>query len=395
MHNKSYKITLYLSLAIIAGLILSSCGAVAAQGSTQSLVTPVTNTTLTSQGHLAPNDYHYLAFVTGGTIAEVLVQKGDQVTAGQVLARLSNSQAIEASLAAANLELTSAQQAYAALTRNPEGVHAATGIALANAKDALIAAQRAWDDVNSSAFQTKLDDAQTLIITRQTELTTAQDNLNKNLNLAVDDPIRKNLQDTLDTAQAAYNEAVRQHQALLNQQESANNALIKAQADVNEAQRQYDMTQSGPDPDALALVQGRLTYAQAQVTAAQAALDNLVLKSPSAGTVVDTNINVNELANPTTWAFLVADFSQWYVETQNLTELNVVKVSVGQTVFMVPDALPDVTLKGKVTEISNMFQQVNGDITYQVRILLEGVSPTVEPGPNLRWGMTVQITFNK
>jgi HlyD family secretion protein len=395
MHTKSFKITLYLSLAMIAGLLLSSCGAVTGQGSTQLLVTPVTNTTLTSQGHLAPNDYQYLSFVTGGTIAEVLVQKGNLVTAGQVLARLSNSQAIEASLAGAKLELTSAQQAYTDLMRNPEGVHAAAGIALANAKDALIAAQRVWDEVNTSPFQTKLDNAQTLINTRQTDLTTAQDNLNKNLNLAPDDPIRMNLQTVLDTAQTAFNEAVRQRQALLNHQESVNNALVKTQADVNEAQRLYDATQSGPDPDALALVQGRLTNAKAQVTAVQAALDNLVLKAPFSGTVVDTNIKVNEQANPTTWAFLVADFSQWYVETQNLTELNVVKVSVGQTVSMVPDALPDVTLKGKVTEISHMFQLINGDITYQVRILLEGVSSNAEPVPNLRWGMTVQITFNK
>jgi hypothetical protein len=92
---------------------------------------------------------------------------------------------------------------------------------------------------------------------------------------------------------------------------------------------------------------------------------------------------------------LLADFSQWYVDTKNLTELNVVKVAVGQAASMVPDALPGVKLSGKVTEISNTFQEVNGDITYKVRILLDGTSATAEPLPNLRWGMTVQVTFDK
>ena len=129
------------------------------------------------------------------------------------------------------------------------------------------------------------------------------------------------------------------------------------------------------------------------MAAAQAALDSLDLKAPFNGTVVDINVVTGDLASPSNWAVLVADFSQWYVDTKDLTELDVVKVSVGQPVTVVPDALPNTKLTGKVTEIGNTFQVVNGDIAYNVRILLEGVSPTAQPAPNLRWGMTVQLTF--
>jgi hypothetical protein len=54
---------------------------------------------------------------------------------------------------------------------------------------------------------------------------------------------------------------------------------------------------------------------------------------------------------------------------------------------MIPDALPDVTLKGTVESISQSFKQQGGDIIYTVRIKLDKVDERV------RWGMTVEVTF--
>ena len=49
-------------------------------------------------------------------------------------------------------------------------------------------------------------------------------------------------------------------------------------------------------------------------------------------------------------------------------------------------------MTGKVTEISDVFSQKGGDITYKVRILLEaGAGGAIDP--RLRWGMTVEVTF--
>jgi len=83
----------------------------------------------------------------------------------------------------------------------------------------------------------------------------------------------------------------------------------------------------------------------------------------------------------------VADFSQWFVETDNLTEIEVVEVSVAQAVTIVPDALPDVELTGSVDSIADYFEEKRGDITYTARILVDDIEPL------LRWGMTVVVTF--
>ena len=62
-------------------------------------------------------------------------------------------------------------------------------------------------------------------------------------------------------------------------------------------------------------------------------------------------------------------------------------LSEGRKVNLVPDALPDLVLKGTITEISQAYTQQGGDILYAVKIRVEN------PDPGLRWGMTVEATF--
>lgn len=175
---------------------------------------------------------------------------------------------------------------------------------------------------------------------------------------------------------------------LTNQRDAVRAALDAALAAETEARRAYDNTQDGPDADKLALAQARLDNAKAQAAAAQNALDNYDLRAPFDGTVVDINVSVNQMVGPETWAVVVADFSQWYADTSDLSELDVVKVSVGQTVTVTADALPGVTMTGVVEEISAAPKTQSGDVLYTVHIRMEEVDPL------LRWGMTMEVTFS-
>jgi hypothetical protein len=77
------------------------------------------------------------------------------------------------------------------------------------------------------------------------------------------------------------------------------------------------------------------------------------------------------------------------METDNLTEIEVVDVSVGQAVTIIPDALPDVTLTGTVDSIDDFFVEKRGDVTYTARIRVDEIDP------GMRWGMTVVVTFEE
>jgi HlyD family secretion protein len=116
-------------------------------------------------------------------------------------------------------------------------------------------------------------------------------------------------------------------------------------------------------------------------------LDAYILTAPFDGIVADVSVKVGEQVGPEFRVVSVIDPSAWIVETTDVTELEVVKIAQGQPVTMVPDALPDVTLTGTVTEISQAYFMQGGDVQYAVRIQVNEVDARI------RWGMTVEATF--
>jgi HlyD family secretion protein len=98
---------------------------------------------------------------------------------------------------------------------------------------------------------------------------------------------------------------------------------------------------------------------------------------------------VGEMATPGQPAVVLADFSSWIVETDNLTEIELPQIEVGQPVAVSFDALSDVELQGTVTAIRPLFEIRQGDVTYAVKISLD------EDDPRLQWGMTAVVTFGE
>ena len=103
---------------------------------------------------------------------------------------------------------------------------------------------------------------------------------------------------------------------------------------------------------------------------------------------MDINVSQNQMIGPETWAVTIADTSQWYVDTSDLNELDVVKVSLGQKVDISADALPGMKMSGVVEEIGETPKNQGTDVLYTVHILMNN------PDPRLRWGMTMEVTFN-
>ncbi|MCJ7537776.1 MAG: efflux RND transporter periplasmic adaptor subunit, partial [Anaerolineales bacterium] len=123
--------------------------------------------------------------------------------------------------------------------------------------------------------------------------------------------------------------------------------------------------------------------------AAESALSDLDLAATIDGVVVELNLTPGEQVSPGRPVVTLADFSQWYVETDNLTEIEVVDINLDQIVEIVPDALPEINLSGSVESISDTFEEKRGDITYTTRILVKEIDP------RLRWGMTVVVSFEE
>ena len=163
---------------------------------------------------------------------------------------------------------------------------------------------------------------------------------------------------------------------------------ILAEANVVESERRWNQVKDGPDPDLLQVADERVALAKASLAAAEAALARTELRAPFSGTIASVTLTPGEHVGPNQVVAILADFDEWVVETENLTEIELPKIEAGELVTVSFDSVNDLTLPGEVSRISQYFEIVRGDVTYEVVIALH------EMDPRLRWGMTAVVTFD-
>lgn len=133
----------YLLLVLIA-LALAACGSQTPQPTPQPVITEPD--AVAAEARVEPVRYQEQSFAVAGQVAEILVQDGESVTAGQVLARLNDSQAYELALASAQQEALAAQQAMDEMERGAETALAQQRLAVQEAIVARQEAAKALDD---------------------------------------------------------------------------------------------------------------------------------------------------------------------------------------------------------------------------------------------------------
>ena len=409
MVNQMHKLAV---VFLLTGILLAACGGLgqkAADANATEVPIVKANVEVVAEGRLVPRESVDLSFVTGGQVAEVLVEEGDVVKAGDILARLSSREQLESSIASAQLELLAAQQealdaqqARQALDENLPQTQTQALEATTNARDALHDAERRLNSLDSPADQIDIDSATATVVLAKDTLDKAREAFEPYANKPEDNLVRAVFMNKLAEAQRAYDDAVRRLNrldGLIGSDFDISQAQAEveiAQARLEQAQKDFETLQAGPDPEDVALAEsriktaeGRIQSAEAALAAAQSALADLDLVATIDGTVVNLDLIPGEQVTAGTPVVQLADFSQWYVETDNLTEIDVVNVSKDQAVSIVPDALPEVELSGKVESIWDVYEEKRGDVTYTARILVNEVDP------RLRWGMTVVNTFLK
>ena len=393
------KSNLFTPIIIIAlgSLIFTACGSIGAPASDAAptdIPIVITDTEVVAEGRLVPNDSANLSFKTAGQVTEVLVTEGDTVQAGQVIARLDSSEQLQSAIANVEAELLNAQQARDTLFENAKVNSAAALQAIADARDAVRDADRYLNNLNAGSRDTDIDLAKADVAILKDQLDEAREDYKPYENKPEDDVKRATFLARFAQAEQLYKDAVRKLNNLQGEPSKIDLDIAQANLSVAEAQLQlavqnYDEVSSGPDPDDLAAADARIKAVEAGLVSAQAALKNIELVAPFDGKIVDLTITVGEQVAPGVTAAVLTDLSQWIVETDDLTEIEIPEVSVGQSVTVVPDALPDLELTGTVERISDVFEEKRGDITYTARIKLD------EEDERLRWGMTVVVTFKK
>lgn len=154
------------------------------------------------------------------------------------------------------------------------------------------------------------------------------------------------------------------------------------------AQAKEALAQLTPTQSAIEVAEAQAAQAQAALDLARAAAQDAVLTAPFDGAVGAIDVDVGQVVSPGAAVMSVGDLPELQVETTDLVEVDVTRVSVGQAANLTFDALPGETFQGQVTRVAPEANTYRGDQVYMVTIDLPASESKL-----LRWGMTANVTF--
>jgi HlyD family secretion protein len=319
-----------------------------------------------AEGAVLPAQRATLAFKTGGRVVEILVREGDAVKAGALLARLDDAM-LKAQVAQAEAAYTAARTQLARL----QAANAAQ-IQIASAQLSRLKAGPTREELAVAMARAQEAD---------TALAQAQDSYDR---LSwIGGPTEVQLRAARDRAGAANR--------------TAQLELLRVQAgarpeDIAVAQAQLDLAQGEAGKAEIRAAQAQAEQAKAALELAKAAAQDALLTAPFDGTTAMISVNVGQVVALGAPAIVFGNLAKLEIETKDLAEADIAKVTVGQRVNVKVDAFTGRTFQGKVSRVAPIANDYRGDKVYKVTIeLQEGA----EAG--LRWGMTanVEIQLNR
>jgi HlyD family secretion protein len=330
---------------------------------------------ISTTGAVRTNQNVSVAWGISGQVSQVMVKVGDQVQKGQILAELDPASNIKFVTTQANL--LTAQEALANL--QDTGVAIATAkIALIQAQAGLASAQKALNNLEIVPTQAQIDAAYAATLQDQKTVTRLQAAYNALASNPVDDLDRANALTALNAAIQKENQDVGMYNQLKNQQPDAA-ALATAQSNLGLAQQQLSVAQANDTLASAGPNAAQIGAAQASIQQIQTTLDQQYLRAPSAGTVTSVTVQVNDLVSTGTAAFRIDDMSSLYVDLQ-VSEVDINRVQVGQTVELTYDAISNQVYAAKVTGISAVGAVSGGVANYTVTAELTNADSLVRPG---------------
>ncbi len=320
---------------------------------------------ITAEGRIEPNRFVEIAPYIDATVAEVLVMEGEQVDAGQIIARLENpqTQTLDRARTDAGVELGNAYQAVKDAQRRLDEFNVPRVFSGMTA----VVATRTWLrelDAARVAFEPYKDASR-----KKLRPNYIFPNLPRRVwfDMVEYKGVPREYKKKLDIAWVNYRKAV--------QWLTLESDLESAQARLAQAQTNNDSLQDASLSEDTA---GR-----------RAALATAELRAPFAGTVTNLDMKSGEFVAAGKVVVTVADLGSWVVKTTNLTEMDVLNARLGMPVTFTVDAIPDMTFNGHVLSIGQNYTERQGDIVYAASILV------TERHPAMRWGMTAHVDFGK
>ncbi len=299
--------------------------------------------TVSGSGVLQANRTVDLSFSTGGTVSEVHVQLGERVKEGQVLAQLDNVSSLEANIVSLQLKLLQTQKDLTDLQQNAD-------VSLAQAYQDWVTAKAAYQEAVTAQQRTAYARCSEEVNTRyQTQLDQAASRMNELAVHSMGTDAWIDARNSYDTALANYTYCTTYTDS---EKIEAQAAADVAKTKMDQAESQYNTlkSNSGVDPNQLALDEAAVETVQAQLKQAQEDLKGVTLTAPMDGKVVYLASGAGTIVD-TAKFISIADVSRPQL-TVSVDESDIDQFVLGSPASVIFDALPDQTFHGVVTQVN-------------------------------------------
>ncbi len=346
-----------------------------------------------------------------GTVKQVVVEEGDRVKQGQLLATIDDPDAraaLREAQAQVNQNRANVTDAMAKLDQARQNVPLTKGqsdAAIAQAQAAVANAKAKLETVKAGSRPEQIAQAKQAVEQAKANLTLAKTNLDRNQQLFTQGFIPRatldQVQNQYDVSQAQLRSA-EQNLKLL-QAGALPSDIAAAEAEVRQAEGQLanakagtlavNVQQANAEAAAAAVsqAQAQLANAQAVLQNAQERYDEGWVKAPISGVVAKRSIEIGQTviggtATNGNSVFTLADITP-LLASVNVDETDIAKIRVGMPVGIKADALPDASFAGVVRRIAPagvVSQNVN---QYTVTVEIK------DPIPALKLAMTIDAEF--
>ncbi|HDD25038.1 MAG TPA: HlyD family efflux transporter periplasmic adaptor subunit [Chloroflexi bacterium] len=378
---------LVLSGVIVLSVVLAGCGG--APEETPTLEAEMDFTPVISvSGEIVPAVWATVSTQQGGMVVEVAVEPGSMVAEGDLLVRLDTTDA-DLAVRQAEAALEAAQAQLALLKAGPRAEDISVAEAqVAAAKAAVDQAQAQRDQAAGGVTEADIAAAEAEVVSAELARKAAEDRYDQikgAIHGWMEEEAILQLRAAEEALEAAQARLARLKAGPYHEVRVAQTGIAAAEAQYAIAQAQLRQLQAGATKEEIAVAQAAVTQAEAALEAARVARQRCEIRAPWAGTVGAVHVRLGESIAPGQPVVTMGDLNTLRVETTDLDEIDVPKVSIGQRVTVTFDGIPDRTFRGRVTRISPMAAPGGGGVSYTAIIELDDLDS------RLRWGMTAFV----
>lgn len=428
-------------LTVPASLYIAKTRTAVKPDAIASLTVPVEAKDLTvrvgASGVVQPVRRVNLSPKTQGRLAQLYVEQGDQVEAGEMVARMESAE-IEAQLLQAQARLERAQANLEKLQAGsrPEEVAAAQARLnqvkarlaelqagsrpeeIAQAQARFNEAQARLEDARSGSLKDEIAQARARITANQAELNLAVERVRRYQALQGEGAISQDRfeeylrderrlqalveesQQRLEQLQQSQRSQVERLQATVEQEQQALNQVEngarsqefdRVEAEVAEAQSQLNELLNGTRVEDIATAEAEVAEAEGQVKFYRVQLEDTKVRAPFAGIITQRYAVEGAFVTPATSASEATSATSTSIVAlakdlevlAKIPEADIAQIQPNQQVEIIADAFPDQVFKGRVSIIAPEAVKERDVTLFQARIIIDTGKEKLQSGMNV------------